>query len=59
MLNVRCTRCNKLLFRQTVQSSFIIEIKCSRCQFINKLECHERQFGEDKYVKTIGAVDRR
>ncbi|WP_276681170.1 Com family DNA-binding transcriptional regulator [Thalassolituus oleivorans] len=57
MQELRCSKCRKLLAKVSAVKN--IEIKCSRCKFINNLECPERQTGEDNHVETFGALARR
>lgn len=41
MKEYRCEKCNKLLLK--AQFKGIIEILCSRCKQLNKIECQEHQ----------------
>lgn len=41
MKEIRCSQCNKLLFKAT--GNYKIEIKCNKCKRINIIECLEHQ----------------
>ena len=38
LLEVRCERCNKLLFKADMEGTSYIEIICSRCKEMNEVE---------------------
>ncbi|ECC1559550.1 Com family DNA-binding transcriptional regulator [Salmonella enterica subsp. salamae] len=49
MKEIRCLRCNKLLFKGCFIS---IQIKCSRCGYMSELSAIERHGGEPDNVRS-------
>lgn len=41
MIEYRCKKCNKLLFKGKYKGT--IEILCNRCRILNIIECQEHQ----------------
>jgi len=43
MTEIRCVKCNRLLFFANFNEKIEIEIKCSKCHFINKFRLLTKQ----------------
>lgn len=41
MIQYRCDKCNKLLFKGKYEGT--IEILCNRCKKLNKIECQKNE----------------